>query len=291
MSTLELRPATLAPFRTMPLLTTRGSMSIARALVEGAPELLPEYVDASRVRLISAIKAAEQAMTERRKTIDDPQLERSFDLLVDHVWSGLRTGLGFWRIYAHAGVELFDPSERAELELDAKRELARQAESIESHLFGEGLAFLRMSYPEQAEHMAERLRFIESEGLGAVFVELVGAHPVALVRVCQRRYEAMVHDRHLRKSGVRVDLRRVRDQVRAAAEDYANLLLSTLHGADEARRQEVFAALEPMRAPRATLVRAAADDEELAAELGEVSEDEGLEELAAEPDTDQAKAV
>lgn len=283
MDKIEHRPVDLAPFRAMPLLTTRGSMSIARALVDGAPPGLPAYVDASRVRLIQRLERADKAMTARRKTTDNPKLERSFDLLVDHIWATLRGGLEFWRIYGHVGIGLFDADEQLELELEHKRELAEQAEDLLEHLFGDGLSFLRLSYPEQAEHMAERLRYIDDEGLSEVFVELVGEHSAALVRACQRRYEVMVRNRHQRKAGVRVNLRTVRESVRAAAEDYANLLLSTLHDADAERSAAVFAALEPMRSPRATLARAAEVDEELAAELddsgdsdAEDLDDEGL---------------
>lgn len=246
MAPIDIRIIDLAQYRTIPMLTVTGTISVTRSLVERSPPQLPDYVAASKKRLMSEIEHTQSAITTRLDDKFSLGAERSFDLLVDRVWGHLRSRLEFWGLYVHEGVDLFDQSERAELELDEGVALAQTAAQLLARLFGDGVEFLQMSYPEQAEHMAARLRYIEREGLGEVFEQLVGDHPALLMRICQRRYEAMVRERNSREGGVSVNLRLLREQLRRAAEDYASLLLSTIHEAEDDWITQVFAALKPM---------------------------------------------
>ena len=240
----------LSRYRTLSSITLAGSISAGKGLIELAPEEIPDdekkAVEKALNKLAIAIDAAGEAMSERLDDKADLRLERLFDLLVDRVWVSLRARLDFWHCYDHEGVNLLSNAEQIELDIEGGRKLAAAAKELHDRLFGEGLEFLRLPYPQQASHMAARLLYIESHGLGPQFVELVGARPIALAKVCQRRYEAMVSARSARDNTVSNDLRPLRMKIANAAEKYANVLLATLDDYDEAWAEIVLTALRPM---------------------------------------------
>ncbi|KIG11603.1 hypothetical protein DB30_03123 [Enhygromyxa salina] len=227
---------------------------------------VPEYVKEAAQSLADSVDDAENALTERLDGKADIGLERSFDVLVDNVWVALRARLEFWRLYRHDGIGLLNAEERTKAKVDEHLELTRVAEELLARLFGDGVEFLRLSYPQQAAHMAARLRYIESRGLQAEFSKLVGAEPAALAHVCQQRYEAMVSERTARDNAVTVDLRPLRAKIRWAAENYASLLISTLPKGDEEWSKTVLAALQPMLATDITRTKSDAGEESEGAE-------------------------
>jgi hypothetical protein len=234
----------------MSSLTLGGSITTGKNLITLMPKVLPEdeatAIKKAAERLTIAIDDAEEALAGRFDNKVDLRLERLFDLLVDRVWVTLKNGLEFWSCYDHEGVDLLSEDEQNELDIEGGRELAEKARELLDGLFGEGTEFLRLPYPQQAAQMAARLRFVENRGLGPVFIDLVGDRPVALAKVCQRRYEAMVAERSARDNAVAIDLRLLRSKISDAAENYANLLIATLPGGDEAWAKVVLKALRPM---------------------------------------------
>lgn len=263
----------LAPFRTLPALTSAGSVSLAKALLERVPEQSPAYVLEASARLALTVEEIEQALTRRLGTRANAGLERAFDFFVDRLWIYSRGALEFWSVYEHPGVGLLAPAEQEAAKIELGRQRAVRARELHQLLFGGGVDFLSMSYPDQAAHMASRLRALANdEALSLAFDELVGAMPATLLRVCQGRYEAMVTARSTRDTRVAQSLHPLRAKLRLAAETYAALLLSTLFEADEAWTQTVLEALRPMTASGArALVQAA----ELLSEDAASSESEG----------------
>jgi hypothetical protein len=242
----------LSGYRTMSVLTLTGSISIGKSLVDLRPLDIPPYVEKAADRLAAAVDEAEDALTDRLHRRADLGLERSFDILVDRIWISLRARLEFWSCYQHEGLGLLSAQAQVEVDVEGGRKLAVVAEELLARLFGDGVEFLRLPYPQQAAHMAARLRYVETRKLEAEFIELVGARSVTLAKVCQRRYEAMVAERSARDTTVSVDLRPLRAKIRTAAETYASLLLSTLHDGDEEWAKTVLTALRPMLTPGRT---------------------------------------
>jgi hypothetical protein len=261
--TIPFDPSTLdlSGYRTMSVFTLSGSISVGKSLRDLQPFNLPDYVEKAADKLAIAVDEAEQALTVRLDQKADLGLERSFDTLVDRIWVMLRGRMEFWDCYTHEGVALLSEKEQIEADLEGGRKLATIAEELLARLFGDGVEFLRLPYPQQASHMAARLRYLETHGLEAEFAELVGTRPVALAKICQRRYEAMVSNRSARDTAVTVDLRPFRARIRSTAENYANLLLATLDGGDEEWAKIVLTALRPMLTPRRTRTHDEAEGE------------------------------
>jgi hypothetical protein len=251
MTVIPFDPSTLdlSSYRTMSVLTLTGSISVGKSLVDLRPVDIPDYVEKAADKLTAAVEAAENALTDRLDRRADLGLERSFDILVDRVWVSLRARLEFWACYRHEGLGLLGKDEQAELDIEGGRKHAAVAEELLARLFGDGVEFLRLPYPQQAAHMAARLRYVESRGLEQELAELVDERLVALARICQRRYEGMVAERSARDTAVSVDLRPLRARIRTAAENYASLLLSTLDDGDEEWAKAILTALRPMLTP------------------------------------------
>src|SRR5690606_5564902 len=126
------------------------------------------------------------------------RLERLFDGVADYVWNHVRRQLEFAGIYNHPGAEMFTDEDREELDFEQRLEEARTANKIHSRIFANGTDFLKVPYSRQASMMSSRLNWIDSKQLGPELEEIVGPKVVTLLRVCQRRYEAMVEDRNSR---------------------------------------------------------------------------------------------
>ena len=233
-------------YRNLSVVTLTGTITVGEALLLAMPKQLPEHVVSAAGYLQSVIEEAEEGLTDRLDSKVDLALERAFDVLVDRVWAVLRARLEFWHCYTLPGIALLNDEEQAEAEVEKHRKLAALAKDLIARLFGKGLDFLRLPYPQQAVHMAARLRFIESRGYEDEFKELVGAAPATLAKVCQRRYEAMVKARAARDNAVIVNLKPLRAKVAWAAENYAAQLLGTLPNGDAEWAKVVLAALQPM---------------------------------------------
>lgn len=247
---MAMDPSTLdlSRYRTVSVLTVTSCMSVGRALIDAMPEDVPQHVEDAAEYLVQAIAEAHEALTDRLDNKADVGLERDFDLLIDRIWIALRARMEFWHCYLHQGVALLSKEEQAEAQIDKNRKLAEVAQELLARLFGDGVDFLRLPYPQQAEQMAARLNYIETRGLQGEFVEIVGAAPAALAKICQRRYEAMVSDRAARDNAVLVNLRPLRAKVAWAAENYAAQLLGTLIKKDAEWAKLVLKALQPMLA-------------------------------------------
>jgi hypothetical protein len=248
----------------MSVLTLTGSISIGKSLVDLRPVDIPDYVEKAADKLAAAVEAAENALADRLDRRADLGLERSFDILVDRIWVSLRARLEFWSCYRHDGLGLLNADEHAKLDLENSRKLAVIAEELLARLFGDGVEFLRLPYPEQAAHMAARLRYVESRGLEDELGDLVDVRLITLAKICQRRYEAMVAERSARDTAVSIDLRPLRAKIRTAAENYASLLLSTLDDGDEEWAKTVLTALRPMLTPGRSRAQDEEDESEVA---------------------------
>lgn len=253
----------------MSVITLTGSISVGNALLEAMPSGVPAHVEDAAKYLAEVVGEAEEGLTDRLDGKADTALERSFDVLVDRIWVTLRARLEFWHIFNHEGIALLNAEEQAEVEIEKHRKLAEVAKELLARLFGSGVQFLQLPYPQQAAHMAARLRYVDNRGLQNEFKELVGVVPDVLARVCQRRYEAMVTERAARDQAVNVNLRPLRAKIAWAAENYAALLISTLPKGNEEWAKRVMAALQPMVATDGTRANSSAEsaEDEAATEL------------------------
>lgn len=267
-------------YRNMSVVTLTGTIMVGESLLEAMPEPppelmpdgLPESVKKAASYLKSAIDEANKGMTDRFDGKVDTTLERAFDVLVDRVWAVLRARLEFWHCYNMAGIALLDEAEQAEAEVEKNRKLATIAKDLLLRLFGQGVYFLRLPYPQQAAHMAARLRYIESRGLEGEFKEIVGPAPVILAKVCQRRYEAMVKVRSARDTAVNVNFKPLRAKVAWAAENYAAALIGTLPEGNAEWAKAVLAALHPMVASESRGGGASDEPEQLPKTVEEIEQ-------------------
>jgi hypothetical protein len=230
----------------MSVITLTGSITVGEALLDEMPDEVPESVEKAAKYLKSTIEQAQEGLTDRFDGKADTAIERAFDVLVDRIWIVLRARLEFWHCYTLPGVTMLSAEEQVEAEIDKNRKLAMVAKDLLARLFANGTDFLRLSYPQQAVHMAARLRYIDTRGLQEEFKELIGPAPVVLARVCQRRYESMVKARAARDTAVNVNLKPLRASVAWAVENYAAALLGTLPDGDAEWAKLVLAALQPM---------------------------------------------
>lgn len=220
----------IASLTSVPLLTTEGYVSLSKSLLAACPEELPALAELARKNLESSLARAEAALVARLGGQSRAGLERTFDVLVDRLWLGVRGFLELWLLYRHEGVKLLDEAERDEIELEACRELADAAEGLLDHLFGADKArFLRRPYHEQAAEMAARLRYVDDNELDEIFAQLVGPRLALFLRVCQRRYEAMVEARAAREGANQPNLREVRDDLRRNISLYSGVIAALLY--------------------------------------------------------------
>lgn len=115
---------------TMPILTTAGSLSLAKILIARQPANVPDYVMMASKRLAAAVAEVEAALIERLDRTADLGLERSFDLLVDRIWVVVRAQLAFWSLYHHEGMALLSAAQQAEAKIDDGRALATAADDL-----------------------------------------------------------------------------------------------------------------------------------------------------------------
>ena len=251
----------------IPQLVTGDFVTLINALLRLAPKNPPPHIAEAINELKSALNEAKSKLVVRIDEDLSTKLERAFDLLVDYVWNELNRRLEFASVYKHAGAAMFSDEEREELEFDDRLEEARSAEKMNQRLFANGGDFLRTPFSQQATHMATRLEWIESKEFGPVLEEIVGPKLVALLKVCQRRYEAMVEDRASRDGKSAADLREVRADLRRQIAAYCGVIGSMYKPAQPETAKVVEAALLPILIARAHTRRIGEKPEEAIAEL------------------------
>lgn len=235
----------------IPLLDTEGYVSLANTMVEVAPEAPPVHVQAAMTVLVDVLGEVETGLVSRIDEDLSTRLERFFDIFVDGVWMDLRHRLEFYAYYKHEGTAKFTEDDRAKLDFDQRLDQARVASNILDRLFADGTDFLRQRYPQQATHMAARLDWIESKQLEDDLSELVTPEFVALLKVCQTRYEAMVKERSSRDGKSIADLQVLRNKLRVQLYAYSGVVASMYVPNNPETAKVVAAALRPILVVRA----------------------------------------
>ena len=266
----------LAIYYPIPLLTTGGYVSLMQTLAVVAPQNPPEHVAEAIATLKKArIKAKAQLVSRIGEDLSTG-LERLFDLFVDQVWVELHQRLEFATIYNHAGAAKLTDEDREQLDFDERLAEGRIAATMLERMFSNGVDFLRAKYPQQSTHMATRLEWVESENYQDSLEEIVGPKLVALLKVCQNRYEAMVSERSSRDGTSVADLGKLRQQ-RKQVYVYAGAI-GTLYKEDKPETAEIVEnALRPILIAREEARHAVLAVVEEAAPIVE-DEDEGIEE-------------
>src|SRR5690606_4608024 len=125
-------------------------------------------------------------------------------------------------------------------------EQAKRARELRQRLLSlDGVSFVRLPYPEQAESMRSILKLIDEDGLGPELDELVGDDRRPTLRDLQRRYEDMVSRRAERSQAKDQadNLRRHQLGIQRAIRRYAAVMFGHYDDTDPASGQRVFAAL------------------------------------------------
>ena len=235
----------------LPNLTTEGYVTLAKVLLNAAPENPPPHLAATMASLEVSLAEAETALVARIDEDLGTQRDRNFDLFVDAVWYAMRERLASWSLYAHDGAAELSEADRDALELDERLERARLAAQVHAKLFGDGVDFLRMPYAQQAAHMAARLRWFASKDHAYPLAELIGPDLASLVARCQVRYEAMVSERNTKTGRSIADLREIRNVLRRQLYRYCGALGTLVEDDDAASVAAVEAALRPILMTRA----------------------------------------
>jgi hypothetical protein len=269
----------------IPQLNTEGYISLIRSMLMVAPKNPPPHVAAAIDVLKKVLTEGEAQLVLRIDEDLSTSIERAFDILVDYVWSETRTRLEFAAIYSHEGAAKFTAEDREQLDIEERIEEGRVAVTMLERMFGNGTDFLRTPYAEQATHMGARLDWIDSKSLEPALEELVGAKLVALLKVCQQRYEAMVGERASRDGKSVADLRELRNLLRRQIAAYCGAV-GTMHAIDDAESAKVVEdALRPILVARARARRKAlglSDEDELIVDDELSDEDEDEDEVEAD---------
>jgi hypothetical protein len=267
----------LSIYYPIPQLMAVDFITLIKTLIRLAPKNPPQHVAAAIDQLKKTLADAESSMVVRIDEDLSTKLERAFDTLVDYVWNELRRRLEFAGIYNHPGAPMLSDEEREELEFDERLEEARSATKINERLFGKGTDFLRTRFSQQSTHMAARLDWIDSKELGPMLEEIVGPKLVALLKVCQRRYEAMVEERSARDGKSATDLRDLRVDLRRHIAAYCGVI-GSMYKVDQPETAKVVeAALRPILIARSHTRRLGDKPEEVIEQL-----EQELQELADE---------
>jgi hypothetical protein len=244
-----------------PNVSLRATISLAHALLAIKPKLAHPPHELAAVELAKELEAAEAALTARRRQSGEAEIEsslREFDRSVDGTWKTAHDNLERWSNFLTPGFDALTEPERLAIDLVGKREQAAQAASLRARLFGGGLDFLRTGSTEQSPAMAERLRLIKDDGLGATLDELVGFDVTNSLMVCQGRYEQMVAAR-LAKGTIGPNLIDVRTRLRRQLMHYsASLVLYLMTKGDS---ETVRVVLDALRAQQQGGSPGAAEEE------------------------------
>lgn len=246
MPTHELSRFDLSPYQSVPQLNAEGTYQLGVALVEAKPADAPALVEQRVAHVQTACERLREALVAKLDAARGlGRREVDFDGLADRLWSAGRAELEARMLWAEPGVASFSAAEAEELELERRRADAELARELSEHLFAEGVAFACRPFPEQAAAMASRLDFLARGPKADRYAALFGVDRLAALRVVQRRYEAMVHDRATR-DGAREDVGALRHALQRQIGLYVGTVLALLDESDPSSVATVRAALQPI---------------------------------------------
>lgn len=114
-----------------------------------------------------------------------------------------------------------------------------------------GLAFLRLAYPEQSERTASPLRLVDEDEPGESIAELAGSELLAALNLAHQRYEDMVAARASRGPRPSEDFGDLRAKLQRAIACYSTAVLTMLDEDEPDSREVVLTALRPIEVARA----------------------------------------
>ncbi|HVI03736.1 MAG TPA: hypothetical protein VM869_33820, partial [Enhygromyxa sp.] len=220
----------LSVYYPIPLLTAEGYVSLTHTMLDVAPKAPPPHVQYAAQLLTKVVSEVEIGLVTRIDEDFSTRIERAYDIFVDGVWFELRDRLAFFSCYNHEGTAKLTDEDREELDFDERLEQARSASKLHDRLFADGADFLRQSFPQQAALMAARLNWLESKQLEDQLAELVTPQFITLMKICQRRYEAMVKERSSRDGKSLADMQVLRHKLRVQLYAYAGAIGSLYDG-------------------------------------------------------------
>lgn len=143
------------PYLRSPRLTVRSGLSLAKMMLTVVPAQAGPGVLVAAQRLVGCIEALESAWKaqSRPRRGEDP---RPVDTRLDRVWGVVASSLERYSIF---------PADHAD---------RTSALAIHERLFPNGLAFLRLSYPEEHAESQRLVDLVEEEGLRPELDRLVG---------------------------------------------------------------------------------------------------------------------
>lgn len=238
------------------------ALALGRALVDLHPKGVSPQLDRIAGKLVDLVSEGEAMLTTRRREAvpTDHSPDLWLDALADTLWSMFRNRLDGWSVFEHrAMASVLQPyAKRSSIAvaLSLARQKAERARGLSVRLFGaEGLAFIRLPYPAQAQSMASILRLIEEDGLASEIDELAGPEIMVALVACQAQYEAMVKARMSRNDRRSVHFGILGGKLRRLLSRYVNAVLTLLDEDDPDSLDLVLTALQPVEVLRAQLSR------------------------------------
>lgn len=214
-----------------PIITVSSGITLADALVKGAPADAPANVKKAVKRLKATAEKARDDLSARNKALGVYKEEDSRDLdnEADRAWGAFRMRL----------------QALAMLPGDRFPRAARAAE-LDALLFPEGTEFLKAEYTVQGPTMGAILRRIKDDDLADELDDLVGPELLKAIRHVQPRYEAMLTERLRRDKALGQNLLETTRGLQAAIVNYTTKLVATIDDDDAASIEAVRVALLPL---------------------------------------------
>lgn len=236
MTNTDLIPLDLSIYLRAPIFSVQEGVSLARALLAASPRGAPALVKRAADRLRRATDAAQEALLERQRELNQLSEEdsRALDQVMDSVWGGLRL-----RLQGYAA-----------LPEDSVPNAARAA-ALLTQLFGDdGLSFLKDTYSAQLATMTTLLQRITRDKLGKEIDALCGPEFLAEIRRLLPRYERMVNAMLSRSGGSGQSLLVHRGALSRAVVAYAAAVCATADEEAPETIERVVAALAPLLGQR-----------------------------------------
>lgn len=260
-------------------------LALCRALLELCPKGVSAQLDRIADKLAQLVSEGEAMLTARRRESvpSDHSFEMWLDALADSLWSLLRNRLDGWGVFEHRAMtgvlQAHARRSSVAVALSLARKKAERARALSVRLFGaEGLAFIRLPYPAQAQSMASILRLIEEDDLAFDIDELAGPEIMIALVACQAQYEAMVKARLSRADRRSVHFGILGGKLRRLLARYVGAVLTLLDEDDPESLDVVVAALQPIEVLRTQLSRGVGRSEAVVVESAE--DDESADEPA-----------
>ena len=217
-------------------------LRMAKTLVRDTPAKPNEPVTNALARLMDHIEVTNEALSRRLRRANPLIVAREleFDRAVDSLWITLRTSLAsLAQTFGHPGLDSLSDARKAELGLDALRDVASKAGVLHEQLFAaNGTNFTKYSFSAQAEAMAALLRIVEQDQLMDTLEQVAGKPMVDALVVCQAQYEEIARTRMRRNVGVDEDFRGIRTRLRWLISRY-KAAVETLYDEDTPESETV----------------------------------------------------